>query len=586
MPLLHPTHPMRMQDLVKNPLWFYLKLHWRDFVVGMLFLILTNVLDVISPLLIKRGIDQIASKAPLAELSVTGMWFFLVMGGLAVGRYGWRIFFNRYHTYAAEDLRVRLFKHFTDLGPNFYQKNQVGELISLAVNDIQAFRQAIGSAVLILADAFLLIALIVPMMLWLSPEWTWKTLIFVPLLPLAMRWLSDRLFVAFKKQQDELSQVAGFSNEIVNGIRVIKSFALEPLRLKLYDQLSRRYELATNKTMRLDALFTPIMEMVVAPGTVILLLVSADDISAGALTIGSVVAFQRYLAKITWPISAIGYGMSQYKKGMASFARISEVLISQTDTPDQGTMELQKVESLEVRNLTFTYPGNTAASLCNISFKLEKGESLGIVGPVGSGKTTLAQILTRLYPCARGSVLINGRPIEDYTLESLRQNIVLIPQDPYLFSETVLENLKWGAPDITTTEAVAWAKIVDIDKEIELLPHQYLSPLGEKGVNLSGGQKQRLALARGLLLQPPLLILDDNLSAVDLTTEKKIIQHLSQLKQRGQSFIVISHRLSVLSIVEKVLVLKDGRLERLGRSTDLLLTSPTFAKMAQLQEQR
>jgi ATP-binding cassette subfamily B protein len=555
----------------------------------MTFLIITNGLDAAWPVILKWALDGMESRYPMSEMTKIFALFFFVMASLATTRFLWRFFFGRFHSQVAENLRRKIFSHLTTLGPSFFQKNPVGELMSLMTNDVQSFRQAIGPGQLILADGIIITLFVFPIMLWLNWVWTLKTLIFLPLVPFLIWWVMKLIHENYKVQQDRFSELTGMSQETVAGIRVIKGFVQEDHRMNVYNQTSQAFEKACNKVAKVDSLFMPVMEFGVASGSVILLFIVSDEILSGTETLGTFIAFQRYIHKMVWPMTALGLGLSQIQKGFASFSRIKNVLDVKTDLPDSGTHEVSDFKSLEFRNVTFIYPGETKPSLKNVSFSLQRGDRLGIVGPVGSGKSTLLQLLIRLFPLEHGEILINGIRIEDIKLSSLRKLCVLIPQETFLFSESVEENVFFGLPKFQTSTEEQNSKIklkslletVNISEEIRQLPSQEDSQLGERGINLSGGQKQRLAIARGLALNPDLLILDDVLSAVDTTTEKLIEEALQ--RNPHQTRMCVAHRLSSLKSTNKILVLNDGHVEALGTMEELRRISPTFRKIEDIQ---
>ncbi len=571
--------------LFKRPLLFYIKNNPRAFSLGMLFLLFTNALDGIYPLVMKQIIDSIESRAPMTEITKTCLIFAVVMASLAATRLGWRAFFGKFHTFAAEDIRRRIFNHLTSLGPNFFHKNQVGELMSLLTNDVQSFRQAIGPGLLILADGVIIIAIVFPIMVMMNWSWTWKVLIFLPLVPLMIWKVMKLIHTNYKIQQDRFSELTGVVQETVGGIRVIKSFSQENNRTQLFNGVSAAFEKACNKVAKVDSLFVPVMEFGVTSGSVILLFVAKDDLYAGTVTIGTFFAFHRYIQKMVWPMTALGMGFSMQQKGYASFDRIKDVLKTETDIPDLGKIEITKFEKLEFKNVSYKHQSSSVYALKNVSFSLQAGESLGIMGPVGAGKTTLLHLLTRLYPLSEGEILVNGHPIQDITQESLRKTFLLVPQEAFLFSESISDNVSFGLSDRASDEEILrMTETVDLTREIQSLPHQFESQLGERGVNLSGGQKQRLTIARGLIMKTPVLILDDSLSAVDTRTEKAIETELG--KDKGSlSRIIVAHRLSSLKTVDKLLILRDGEVEALGTYQEVLKISPTFQKTVSIQGQ-
>lgn len=569
--------------LFKNPLWYYIKNNPRAFSLGMLFLFLTNALDGIYPLIMKSAIDQIEARVPMDSIAKTCLLFFAIMTSLAVTRYAWRTNFGKFHTYAAEDIRQKLFHHVTTLGPNFFQKNPVGELMSLLTNDVQSFRQAIGPGMLILADGVIIILVVLPIMISMNWSWTWKTLIFLPLVPFLIWKVMKLIHANYKDQQDRFSELTGVAQETVGGIRVIKSFSQENHRTQMFNQVSLAFEKACNKVASIDSFFVPVMEFGVTSGSVILLFVAKEDLYSGAVSIGTFVAFHRYIQKMVWPMTALGMGFSFFQKGYASFDRIKDVLSTQTDILDNGTSQIDRFQTLEFRNVSFKHQDSSVYALKNISFVLRAGESLGIMGPVGSGKTTLLNLLTRLYPLTEGQILVNNIPIEQIQLESLRRIFLLVPQEPFLFSESISDNISFGLPERAPEEVIlGMTQTVDLINEVEALPHKFDSQLGERGVNLSGGQKQRLTIARGLIMQTPVLILDDSLSAVDTRTEKAIEEELAKTSST-LSRIIVAHRLSSLKTVDHLLILKDGQMEAWGSYQEVLHSSPTFQKISQLQ---
>ena len=287
---------------------------------------------------------------------------------------------------------------------------------------------------------------------------------------------------------------------------------------------------------------------------------------------------------MVWPLTAIGIGISHLQKGKASFDRIKDLLNQVTDIPDGGTIEIQSLQKIEVRNLSFQYPGATTLSLKNVSFDLSAGQTVGIVGPIGSGKSTLLHLLTRLYPTTTGAIMINGFSIEQLKQRSLRQHLVLVPQEAFLFNDSIADNVNFGLQhNLDSAQRVEhWAQVVDIHQEISDLPEKFASQLGERGVNLSGGQKQRLTLARALILESSCILLDDTLSAVDNKTEKAIEKQLYSLNPT-QTKVIVTHRLSSVENADKIIVLNQGKVEATGSHLELLSSSPTYRQLAQIQ---
>ncbi len=574
--------------LKKQPFLYYFRQHKRTFVVGLVCLLLTNILDALPPLLIGMAIDQISGSEGFDKMGKTLGILVLVTVLLSLFRYMWRIFWGQFHHSVAADLRIRIFNRYTDLGPDFYSTNSVGQLMSLINNDVNSFRMAIGPGILILMDALFIICIVPPLMISISPSWTWKTLILIPLIPFVIRKLMSAIRNSYKNQQDKFGEMSGISQEIVAGIRVIKSYAQELNQTRLFNSYNKRYEDACNQVAKVDSLWSPIMELGVTTGSVILLFVGAPEVMSGAVTVGSFFAFYQYIQRMIWPMTAIGLGVNFIQKGRASFDRIVNLLDKEHNVPDTGTLSVDRFDSLEVKDLTFTYPNEDKPTLSNISFTLNRGETLGLVGPIGSGKSTIIELLCRQYPVEPGKIWLNGTSIENYKKSDLMNLFSVVPQDAFLFSKKVSENIAFGMDEWNMEDIYQITKAVNMNKEIQEIPGGYEAYLGEKGVNLSGGQKQRLTLARALIRKSEVVILDDSLSAVDAHTEKQILNQLKgQLSQNGEqkktTAVIISHRLASLRWADKILVLKDGVVEAFDHHNQLLNNSPTYKNLFHLQ---
>lgn len=571
---------MTVDAILKAPIMTYIKAYRRPFALGLFFLMVTNFLDAIHPLIIKEALDSLeGATSPWVTVKWGGL-FLLVVGTLAFTRYLWRWHFGRYHTQAAEDIRQKLFFHLIHLGPHYYQKQPTGEQVSLMVNDVQAYRQAIGPAILIGIDGLMISLFVIPMMWSLNPDWMLKTLIFIPLLPVAMRWIMSKINTYFKEQQDKLAELSNFVQETLSGIKIIKSFAQENSRIKQFINYNSSLVNISQKLALVDAAFGPTMELAVAIGSAILIFIAAPDLISGTLSIGTFIAFQRYITKMVWPMTAFGLSLSQYQKGMASFARIKEVL-TQKNPVTSGDQSILTFQKLELQQVKFYFPQATLPTLQNINLTLLPQQKLGLMGPVGSGKSTLCQLLIRLYDPTAGLIQLNSLPVANFEIAQLRRCIQLLPQEPVLFSMSIRENLKLANPEATDETLWQILKHCAIEDEIRNLPQGLDSMVGERGVNFSGGQKQRLCLARALVAQPEVLILDDPLSAVDIHTEEKIIQALAGM---NLGLIIISHRLNVLKNCAHLIVLNDGQIEAQGSADYLAQHSPTFQKMSALQE--
>ncbi|OQW46318.1 MAG: hypothetical protein A4S09_16530 [Proteobacteria bacterium SG_bin7] len=572
--------------LLRSPFRFYIRKNWRPFALGLFCLLVTNTLDCLLPLLLKEVIDALSSKKNFSLIYQPLAIYLGLVCFVAIFRFGWRWAWSRYHQSVAEDLRNRVFDKYTSLGLSFFNRYPVGQLMSLITNDINTFRMGVGPAVLLFFDATFYCGIIIPAMIYLSPTWTWKTLVALPLLPFFVAKLENLIQARYNLRQEKFSELSGIAQEIVSGVRIIKGYALETEHTKNFNNVSREFESASNKASYAQAALEPVMQFVVSTGVVILFFVGSLDVVKGTATIGTFVAFLRYVQKLSWPMSEIGFGMSMLLEARASFARVKNVLVEPSDIPDEGTVDPIEFQSLEVRSLTFSYSEQREPALKNISLVINRGEKIGFFGPIGSGKTSLVNLFCRLYESKHGSLLINGHPIQNIKQSSLHRIFCLVPQNVFLFGDTIAYNFALGLESPPETDEIEiYSKRVRLHDEILATKNGYETLLGEKGVNLSGGQKQRLTIARGLIRNAPVLILDDVLSAVDAETEKAIIDTLegSVLSDKKQTVIVVSHRITSLVNCDRIYVFDNGSIQAVGNHSELLTASGFYRSIYQMQ---
>lgn len=569
-------------ELLNRPFRYYIKKHKVTVVVGLTCLFLTNLMDTLVPRLVGKAIDLIIHEAPLRHVGKLVWTIFGIVVGMSVFRFLWRYIWAQFHHAVAEDLRNRLFERMSFLGPSFFRPRKIGQLITLISNDVNSFRMGIGPGLLVFFDGLFLICLVLPMMISISWTWTWQTLALMPFVPFVVNSILSRLHAAYHSRQSQFADLSGSAQEIISGIRVVKSFAQEDNQTLQFNKHSGAFTASCNRVAWWDAFFGPALELPVALGSAALLLLGTGEVMAGRVSIGQFFAFYQYIQRMIWPMSAVGIGMGNVQEGKASFMRIKEVLEFQPDVPDTGEIEILELNTLEVRDLSFTYPGTNAKALDGVSFKLNHGECLGVIGMTGSGKSTLIDLLVRQYAVPPETILINGISVEKISLRCLRRLISVVPQDAFLFSRKVSENFALGLDTWDLEDIRDAAGHVRLDQEIESWPGAYEALVGERGVNLSGGQKQRMTLGRALIRNARLVILDDALSAVDAKTEESILHHLQDDLKRTTS-IVVSHRLQSLREADQIIVLKAGRIDGCGRHDQLIQSSPIYQSLYEMQ---
>lgn len=576
---------MTDQLLLTKPIRYFISKNKKSFGVGLTLLMFTNAIDSSTPLVLKMAIDMVSAGnfQPAELLKVAGMFLGLMLL-LAASRYGWRVFWSEYHTSAADELRNKIFHHYSKMGPQFYTKNSIGEMMSLITNDVQFFRNGIGPGLLILIDGISLVLMIIPAMLYLSPEWTMKCLIFIVFVPFGIHAITKRIGSLSKEQQALLARLTSFTQELVSGVKIIKIFSMETQRSKKFQELSEEYLFKSNQLNRVDSLFGPLMSVAVATGTVILLYIGGGEVISGVVTLGSFVAFQRYINKIIWPFSALGYGLSQMQKGRSAFERIRTLLSEPMEFPEllqqPKGQAITHVGSIELKNVGYRY--GDIDVLTNINLELKKGEFVGVMGPVGAGKSTLLHLLNNYLGNYSGQILVNGKDYAEYPKSEVWKVVKMVPQEPFLFSATVKDNIVLNSKysDDNLDKVI---QMIDFEKDLNSLEKKIETPVGEKGVQLSGGQKQRLTLARGVFAKPNVILLDDTLSALDTKTEANVREQLFK-SSKDQIRVIVANKVQSLMKADKIIVLVGGHIQAIGTHEELLEKSKFYLTQWQLQK--
>jgi ATP-binding cassette subfamily B protein len=502
---------------------------------------------------------------------------------IAIFRFGWRYLILGFSRHLEKDLRNWLFSHLLTLDRFFFQRSTTGAIMALATNDLAAVQLAGGMGLVAFADALILSLAALSFMAYIHPGLTLIAIVPMPILAMLARFLSGRLHRYFKKVQEQFSKLTEFGRTSISSIRMIKVHTLEKNQAEIFDVMGREYVQDNLRLAKVQGTLFPVSGLIANTSMLLVLLFGGRLTIQGSITIGDFVAFTAYLFMLTWPMMALGWVTNLFQRGVTSLQRIKTVLDERPVIVEayRPISVPDKVNSITIRNLNFVYPNQNNPILQNVSFEIQQG-ILGIVGKTGSGKTTLSHLLARLYPVEKKTLFWNGVDVNELNLAEVRRSIALVPQDITVFSDTVRANITMGKPGAPQEEIENVAKAAAIHAEIIGMPNGYDTRIGEKGIKLSGGQRQRIALARALLSDRPVLIIDDGLSAVDIQTEHEIIG-LMRSFIRGRICIVISHRLAPLAQADQLIVMERGKVIAQGDHKHLLRTNSFYATIYDYQ---
>ena len=505
---------------------------------------------------------------------------------IIVGRFLWRVCFFGSAVKLEEDLRNRMFRHAQELSREYYQVNKVGDLMSLFTNDLDTVQECFGWGVMMLFDAVMLGIMALSNMWVMDPVLTLLSLIPMAFLLASATIVGRRLAKKWDARQEAYSRLSDFSQESFSGIAVIKAFVKESKELWAFKQLNVENEEANMAHTKASVLFRVMVMLFVESVICIILGYGGYLVYADVLNAGQLLEFIGYFNSVIWPIMAVSELIDMSSRGKASLARVSELLDAEVTVKDrENVKELTNAKGrIEMRNLTFRYPDGEYDALENVSFTIEPGENIGLVGKTGSGKTTLVDLILRTYNVPDGTLFIDGQDVNDLSIRSVREACAYVPQDNFLFSDTIENNIAFGVSSSGGMEAVKnAARMADVHSNIKEFSQGYGTILGERGVTVSGGQKQRISIARALMKDAPILILDDSVSAVDTKTERTILENLRNTRA-GKTTILIAHRISTIETMDKVLFIDDGRLAAFGKHAELYATCPEYQKMVDLQK--
>ena len=563
----------------------FFKNNLLNYIFGISALIVVDVFQLLIPGVISNIIDSLNEN--LVTPGFVGkavLKIIFLATGMFLLRFVWRLFIVRSARKFEYETLNTLFSKIVSLTPGFFDRIKSGDIMARFTNDLKSVRMMMGPAVVVSVDAVFMTGLTIYFM-GTKVDWKLTSSVLVPLfslIPLA-RYFGTNIHKRFEKVQSSFSALSGFTEEAVSGARIVKSFSVFENMDKLFSERAKRNLIENIKVVRIWGIFGPMVQLVASSAFLLSLFIGGRMVIKGSITLGEFIAFNTYIGMLIWPMMAYGWLMNIVQRGKASLKRLGLILnaIPEVKEPE-NPVPLKRIEEIVVKDLTYSYPQSEREVLKGINMSFKKGEMVGIVGTVGSGKSTVAKLITKLYPVERGKIFINGVDINDILSKDIRNKIAYVPQDPFLFSDTIKNNLILGENDRKDEEIVKALKLSAVWEDIQKFPKGLETKIGERGVTLSGGQKQRITIARALLRNADVFIFDDCLSSVDPETEEKIIRTIRN-RLKDKLLIVITHRLKVLSKADKIYVLDKGELIESGSHEELMRNGRLYKKMFEKQ---
>jgi len=568
----------------RRRLFHYFRRYRRSLLLGAICVIGSAAFSLAKPMIIGNAVDTLAKAVTRGALLRYGL---LLVGAAAIE--GAFLYAQRWIIIGASrrieyDLRNDFYEHLQSLPVSYYQDQRTGDLMSRATSDLSAVRMLVGPAVMYTASSLLVVGGAFAMMMRIDRFMAFIGLLAVPVVATMVKLFGEQIHVRSKAVQDNFGELSARVQENLAGVRVVRAFTQEEHELENFKRANREYVDYNRSLIRITATFYPILHALIGVLFVFIFFLGSRRIVAGTMSIGSFVAFQFYLGRMVWPLIALGWVINLFQRGMASMLRLDEVW---SVKPDTGAYEGEPMQEpieghLEVRDLTYGYTTGGRAVLADINLYVRRGETVGIVGRTGSGKSTLLALITRTFEPPPGTIFLDGRPIETIPLRQLRQWIGMVPQETFLFSESIAENIRFGRGTASEEEIARAADLAGLTGDVDTFPNGLNTIVGERGITLSGGQKQRTAIARAVVRDPVVLVLDDSLSAVDTATEERILNALRAVR-RGRTALIVSHRVSSVKDADHIIVLDEGRIVERGTHETLLAHDGYYADLYRRQ---